>query len=130
MRKPKERRAYTRLDAYHLVKYRIISTAAIEQREQQAILSSAKDISAGGLRLRTKEDLPVSTVLQLSINCPLIPQSKPYLAKVVWARPLGKTKLYEIGVHFIDIDKNLQEEFQQNIAFVIKKLSGKRGEGE
>lgn len=107
----KERRRQSRLNAYHLVKYLL----ATEQ--QGPVLASVKDISAGGLCLRTREKLPVSGVIQLHINFPQLQEAIPTTAKVIWVRKLGKVNRYEAGIQFLNIEQAFRD-------LIIKRIDG------
>lgn len=120
MLRKKEKRKYPRLNAYHLVKYRLISSPQAE-----LVTASIKDISGGGFCLRTEEGLPVSTGIQLFINFPQFSQPIPSLAKVVWIKKLGKSKRYELGLQFLEIEEVLRQEITKRIDYVRRRVRRK-----
>jgi len=120
MIKKKEKRAYLRLPVYHLVKYRLTS----QPKEEPPVITSIKDVSGGGIYLRLDEHLPVSTVIQLYINFPQIPQPIPTLAKVVWIKQLGKSKRYEAGVQFLEIEDAFRQAIIKRVESVRKITKG------
>lgn len=114
----KERRKYIRLKAYHLAKYRCLSNP-----EKPAVTASIKDIGGGGVCLRVEEQIPVSSILQIYINFPQMPQAIPCLAKVVWAKKLGKTNRYELGIQFLEIEDIFRQTIIKRIGSVHKRLN-------
>ena len=76
--------------------------------------ASIKDISRGGLRLRTHAFVLLSDRLSISFNLPQ--QEKPVEAKVLpaWISEIPNTEIYEVGVRFIELsekDKGAIESF-------------------
>ncbi|MCX5706516.1 MAG: PilZ domain-containing protein [Candidatus Omnitrophica bacterium] len=113
----KENRAYTRAKVYYLVKIQKPG----ESREKM-VLTSLKNLSAGGACIKLQESLPVSSTLCLSINYP--GSDKPVFAvgKIDWVRKLDKDKGYEAGLSFIEIEDAMRQEIARNIDFATKKL--------
>ena len=116
MLEKKEKRNFFRLNAYHLVKYRLAS-----QEEWQMAIASIGDISAGGVRLRSDKELPRGIMLQVRINFPKVPLPVSVLAKVVWVKKLGKASRFEIGLEFIEIEDLLRQEINQRVDYVRRK---------
>ena len=112
-----EKRKHTRLGVYHLVKYRLVS-----ELDKGEFLTSIKDISDGGLCLRTNEKLPISSMIQLYINFPSFPKPVSSLAKVVWVNQVGKMNKYDTGIQFSDIEEALRSEIARRVESVIKKV--------
>ena len=112
----KEKRKFLRLNAYHLVKYRLDS-----QGEWQAALASIRDISAGGVCLRTEEKIPKGSILQLHISFPKLSSPVFCLAKAVWVKKIGKTNRFEIGLEFSKIEDLLRKEIIQRIDDVRRR---------
>jgi c-di-GMP-binding flagellar brake protein YcgR len=113
MVKPHERRKYRRLRAYHLVKYR----PAFAQ-DKPLVLASIKDISAGGVCLVTKENLPTGSLLQVFINFLWLPAPVPVLAKVVWIKKPGRKQRFECGLEFSEIEEVLRKDIHGRITNV------------
>lgn len=120
MIRKKERRAYPRLPVYHLAKYKLIS----QPKEEPPVTTSIKDVSGGGICLRLDEHLPVSAVIQLYINFPRIPQTITALAKVVWIKQIGKSKRYEAGVQFLEIEDTFRQAIVKRVESVRKITNG------
>lgn len=112
----KEKRKFLRLNAYHLVKYRLAS-----QSGWQAAIASIRDISAGGLCLRAEERIAKNSILQVSINFPRLSSPLSSLAKVVWVKKIGKTNRFEMGLEFFEIEDLLRQEIIQRIDYVRRR---------
>lgn len=111
----KDRRKYTRLDAYFLAKYRLVSDP-----NKESVLASVKDIGGGGICMRVEGDIPVSSIIQIYINFPQVLQSVPTLAKVVWSRKMGRSNRFEIGAQFMEIEEVLQKDIIQHVDNIAK----------
>lgn len=72
--------------------------------------------------MRSEEELPASTVIQVYINFPGFLQAVPILARVMWRKKLKKLNLYEMGIHFVEIEEILHKEVIRRIQFVLKKF--------
>lgn len=120
----KERRKAIRLQAYHLAKYR---PASSEKEQAQPILVALKDIGAGGVCLRTEEYLPVSTQIDLRINFPGLDYPISSIAKVVWIRQIGKTKRYEVGAQFINLEESVSKLIDEQVKLVYQRANKKIG---
>ena len=119
----KDRRQFIRLEVYHLAKYKLVS----DKGEPSYVLATAKDIGAGGLCLITEESLPLSSLVQLKINFPGISTSIFALAKIVWIKQIKKTRRYEIGAQFVEIDESIRKDIDGRIKFVHNKVEKKSG---
>ena len=116
----KNKRKFFRLKAYQLAKYRVISP----KEGEHIVFNAVKDIGGEGVCFRTKEDLPISSILELQINVPFLDKPLDTVAKVVWTKIMGRTNKYEIGVQFLDIEKDYQRKIIKRIDFVREKISG------
>ncbi len=112
----KEKRKFFRLNAYHLVKYRLAS-----QGEWQTAAASIRDISAGGVCLRTEEKIAKGSILQLSINFPKLPSPVSCLGKAVWVKQIGKTNRFDIGLEFFEIEDLFRQAINQRIDYVRRR---------
>lgn len=120
----KERRKAIRLQAYHLAKYR---PASSEKEQAQPILVALKDIGAGGVCLRTEEYLPVSTQIDLRINFPGLDYPISTLARVAWIRQIGKSKRYEVGAQFVNLDESLRQIIDKHVKLTYERFNKKAG---
>jgi c-di-GMP-binding flagellar brake protein YcgR len=110
MENVQEKRKHKRLKAYHLVKYR----PAFAPKDK-LILSSIKNISAGGVCMEAKEKLRVGEFVQLYINFPWLSSPVPALAKVVWLRKPGRQEKYEYGLEFSEIEDIIRKDIHERI---------------
>lgn len=118
MTEKKQRRRYLRLNAYHLVKYRLISSS---RKDESLLLSSIKNIGGGGACLHVEEYLPPLSVVQLHINFPGLSRPVPCLAKVMWIKRIGKSNRYKVGLQFLEIEEALRAEIIKHIGLAISK---------
>jgi len=119
--KLQERRAFIRLQAYHCVKYRILSEVSVDQNKELTI-ASIKDIGAGGVCIKTEERLPIGALIELKINFPRIVTSIYAIARVVWVKQLDKLRRYEIGMQFTKIEDTLRKIVDAEIKGVYESI--------
>ncbi|MFH1858461.1 MAG: PilZ domain-containing protein [Candidatus Omnitrophota bacterium] len=79
-----------------------------------------KDISAGGVCLRTEEFIGVGSKLVLELYLPSFGETHTMVGKVVWNRELPNISRHEVGVQFTDLSEDIQNRIQR---FVEKSLS-------
>ena len=81
--------------------------------------SLMKDIGAGGVRLLSRDFLPVDAKVKIEFF--LTPASEPLLAvgKVVWVQKVPYSYQHEVGIQFVDISegsrKRLRHFVEQNV---------------
>lgn len=115
----KEKRQFIRLQAYHFVKYKSLSQGG---QPGVPILATIRDISGGGLCLRTEEYLPKATLVELKINFPHIATFISAVAKVAWIKQRGKSRRYELGLQFVEIEESLRKIIDGQIKGVYERL--------
>jgi len=113
------RRKFIRLKAYHLAKYKPLSAKEAYPLYTHAAI---RDIGAGGICLRTKEAIPVSSVIEIQFKFPALDTPVSTVAKVVWVKQLKKYKMYEIGAQFIEISESTRRMIDEQVAFVHEKV--------
>lgn len=67
---------------------------------------SRKDISGGGIRLNSKEEIPLGTVLDIKIDLPDVfqPTTIKCRGRVVWCQKMeGDVEEYNVGVIYMNI---------------------------
>jgi len=121
--KSAERRRYIRLKAYHLVKYKEIADSAKDSSFVSAVI---KDIGGGGVCLRTEQEIPVSTVLELKINFPHISTFLYASVVVVWVRRKERMHCFELGCKFIQISDSLRSFIEEQVKQVFAQTKTKR----
>lgn len=115
-----ERRGFIRLQAYHCVKYKLLSP---EDREAHLFIpATIRDISGGGVCLRTEEALPESALIELKINFPHIATSIFALAKIIWTKQRDKVRRYDVGVEFVEIENAMRQTIDEQIKLVRDRL--------
>lgn len=112
----KEKRVHARGKVFYLAKIQVPSISG-----EKKVLTSLKDLSANGVCVKLQEALPVSSILRLYINYPS--SDKPYVivCKIAWVRKHDKSKGYEAGLNFVEIEDALRQEIIRNIDFITKK---------
>lgn len=114
-----DRRKFIRLKAYHLAKYKSLSS---KDSHQKPTLASIKDIGAGGICLRTKEAIPVATVIELQIKFPALDTPISTVAKIVWIKQLKKYKIYEVGAQFIEIAESARKLIDEQAKIINEQI--------
>ena len=117
------RRQFIRLKAYHLIKYRPISE---DKKEADRIIACIRDIGAGGICFVTDDYLPNSSLIEIKINFPHLNDPVFALAKVVWVKQIKKTRRYEVGAQFIEIDESVRSFIDEQVKFVENKMCAKK----
>ncbi len=92
----KERRKYLRLEASVEVSYKVIGNPG-----EAKVL--AKDISAGGLCILTRENLASNTPLELAIKIPDLVDPIRALGKVIWQKKTEAAETFDMGIEFMGI---------------------------
>lgn len=117
----KDRREFIRLQAYHCVKYRLLSS--LDRQAHPFTAATVKDISGGGVCLRTEELLPESSLIELKINFPHISTYLSVVAKVIWIKQRDRIRRYDIGVRFMDIDELLRKIIDGQVKMVYGRIN-------
>jgi len=117
MSNPENKRKTSRLNAYHLVKYRIMS-----KPNSPLVLTNAENISGGGVCIHTQEIIPVGETLQVYINFPHMDHPIPTVAKVMWAKRLKSQESYQIGVSFLEIEEMVRQKVINHLDIVREKI--------
>jgi c-di-GMP-binding flagellar brake protein YcgR len=120
-KKPK-RRKFVRLKTHCLLKYK-----GIGDRE---VLSFIRDISAGGVLFHSKQDIPVGSILELSINFSPSPRSIKTRAKVLRVKLLKKVKGVDMAVEFINLDNKAKSLINHKILEICKVQGKDLAEGQ
>jgi len=115
----KNKRAYSRLNAHHLIKYRQIGS----DQDFRAV-SFVNDISAGGISFHGREDIKAGAILEILIKIPLHNEPAQVTAKVVRTSPIKESEEFNVAVEFITIDKNIKEFINDRILTVQDKIKG------
>lgn len=106
-----EKRQYPRAGAHIPVRYRKRDDVA----GTPVSGSLTGDISAGGLRFRTKELISAACNLILELDLPTLAQPILATSKVAWINNNNTGKEYEVGNEFMEISKRDQELIAQYV---------------
>jgi len=111
--KIKNRRRHKRFRACYLVKYQV-------KGKDEPRITNVVDLSAGGVRFWTRETLPESSILNLSIYVPPLERTINAWAQVVRIRRAKEGGLvYYVAVSFIDLrpeDKEAINQFAETLS--------------
>ena len=80
----------------------------VQVNYQGNAFAKSKDISSGGICLITEEALEEKKIYKLAFSFPGEKELLESFGKVMWSRQATE-HLYESGLSFWDIEKNLQE---------------------
>ena len=76
--------------------------------------ASVKDISRGGMKLRTHAPIHLNDRLGISFNLPINHKTIEVKATPVWISEIPNTGIYDVGVRFLEVfpeDKTVIENF-------------------
>ena len=107
-----DQRRFKRMRLSYLVKYQV-------NGKGEPQITNARDISAGGIKFWTKERIPDSSLLKVSIFLPPLDRAVEALAQVLRIRRNKDKFIYYVAVSFLDI----REEDRQEIAAFAEALS-------
>ena len=120
-----ERRKFLRLRAYHLAKYKLL---VAREAHLHFTLASIKDLSGGGICLRTKEKVPVPSMIELQIKFPSLDTPIYTVAKVLWVKQIKRHKIYEIGTQFVEIEESMRRIIDSQAKFVEERVKKAKAE--
>ena len=106
-----EKRQYPRVETQIPVRYRKQSGAD----ETLGSGSLTGDVSAGGLRFRTKEFISAACNLILELDIPSLTRPIRATSKVAWIKNANTGEDYEVGNQFMEITKMDQELISQYV---------------
>lgn len=93
------------------------------QTDMDFLSADAKDISQGGMFLRTAAPLPEGTELSLCFNIPEIAIEFCVTAEIIWAVSSGDTKDEKacgMGLRFINLSKDRSKQLGEYISSSLK----------
>jgi hypothetical protein len=101
MRLGKEKRKFARLDKHYIIKYKT--------PDKGVITSFGRDLSAGGVRFHSKEEIKPGSIVEMTMNLPPFPRPIKAELKIAFARPLKKLGGFNIGAEFVKIDDEARD---------------------
>ena len=93
-------------------------------------MSFIRDISAGGVLFHSKQDIPVGSILELTINFSPSPRSIKTRAKVLRVKLLKKVEGVDMAVEFINIDNKDKNLINHKILEIYKAQGKNLAEGQ
>ena len=112
---PFEHRRDPRVTLSLLITFRLSGTT-----ESTWCSGMATDISAGGLRMRTEEQLQVGEQLEFKLLVPVRPEPYLLFGQIVWKREPAPARV-EYGVAFVDVTPDKQAEIDALVEFLRKR---------
>ena len=76
-------------------------------KQKKIFFTLTKDISLGGVNIRTDTFLPVETVVKMELSLPKMQKIVCIKGKVKWAKSLYGDEVFEIGLEFVDTSPNI-----------------------
>lgn len=76
-------------------------------KQKKVFYTLTKDISLGGVNIRTDTFLPVDTVVKMELSLPKMQKIVCIKGKVKWAKSLYENEVFEIGLEFVDTPPNI-----------------------
>ena len=113
------KRRHPRAPTRCMIRYRDPAERDVRKSE----LSTARDLSEGGVRFTSGKKFEVGDIIDLEISCPNFPDPVHAQGEIQWNRELRKGFLYENGVQFLDLSPEGQETIHEIIALILKKSS-------
>jgi c-di-GMP-binding flagellar brake protein YcgR len=106
-----QRRKFVRIPVVRPLKYKVYQ----EQEDGEEKIGSMKDLSGGGLRFQSREDLPLKTKLEIRTNMDAEDLEVPGL--VIRCIKDEDTDLFNISIEFQDISEKTRD---QIVGYVFK----------
>jgi Tfp pilus assembly protein PilZ len=75
-------------------------------QEEKTVLAFTQDISPGGVRVITDTPFPVGTDVEIKIVLSRTRDVIDLYGKVRWASNISGEDLFEMGIEFMDVDRN------------------------
>lgn len=112
----KNKRQFLRLNAHHLLKYKILG-----EEQKEGALSFVRNISAGGVLFHSSEYIKPASTLELTINFPQSHESVKIKVKVLRVRELKIMKGFDVAVQFLNLNEDLKKIINRNIEGVFHR---------
>lgn len=112
-----ERRLFRRLPQTINVKYRVVRTVDSDDTAhgQAEYRTASRNISAGGILFVAAESVPVSSILEITLELPDGKAALQCLAKVVRADQLAQEAKFDIAVCFLDLSGSQRSRLKQYV---------------
>lgn len=117
-----QQRAFVRIDTKLPVQWQICT----DEGETPIISSSTKDISGGGVRLISKQAVPLGTKLKVYLDLPDTGKLELLSEVVRVEQPQSDLPVFWIGTKYLDIAENIRSRI---IKFIFKRQLEERQKG-
>lgn len=97
----RDKRREKRIEEENKLRCEIISCNN-ETRHKKVLTTLTKDISLGGVNIRTDTFLPADTVVRIELSLPKMHKIVCVRGKVKWVKSIYDDEVFEIGIEFID----------------------------
>jgi c-di-GMP-binding flagellar brake protein YcgR len=92
-----DKRNFPRLGEIWDLAYRPISS---EEFKEELLKGTTVDISSGGIRFESDEEIPEGTILAIELEATVFPSPIIAVGKAVWCSKQEKKDKYDVGVEF------------------------------
>lgn len=117
-----ERRSEPRLSCQERLFVRVVSSCPNVSLEGKTILCSTDDLSAGGLRLRLEEDVPVGTRLQVWIKIADYSGTFLFNGIIRWVRAQSAT-VFLAGIQLQEEEGDDVLDWERRVADILSQRS-------
>ena len=108
-----ENRQHKRVNCSLSLRYKTLG-----QKDAVGVGSFAENISIGGIRVKSKTFMQLSSHIVLNISISALSQPAEVISKVAWIKKSQSQDQYEIGVHFVE----MTEEDSINVRDFINRI--------
>ncbi|MCK9572801.1 MAG: PilZ domain-containing protein [Candidatus Omnitrophica bacterium] len=112
----RNKRRFLRLNAHHLLKYKLLDGSG-----KEGVLSFVRNISAGGTLFHSNEYMKPASILELDISFPPSPDSVKIKAKVLRAENLETMGGFDVAVEFLDLGEDVKKFIAKKIGHTFEK---------
>ncbi|MFA5337612.1 MAG: PilZ domain-containing protein [Candidatus Omnitrophota bacterium] len=106
----RNKRQFLRLNAHHLLKYKLL-----DGEGKEGMLSFVRNISAGGVLFHSNEYMKPASILELDVSFPPYPDSIKIKARVLRVGNLKTMGGFDVAVEFLDLSEDVKK-------FIAKKI--------
>jgi len=112
----RNKRQFLRLNAHHLLKYKLL-----DGEGKEGMLSFVRNISAGGVLFHSNEYIKPSSILELSIIFPSSAEPVKIKARVLRSGNLKKMGGFDVAVEFMDLNEDVKKFLANRIGSTFYK---------
>ena len=98
-----ERRNQERVPKEVLIRYRCVGPD--ELKEPEFVVALLRDISRGGLEMKTRKEYPINSILEVRIPMTDLTAARTVNGAVRWMKPAEEDGQFLVGVKFVRLKK-------------------------